>query len=250
MLLRQDDRGVLAIGQPAHAWLSGQLARAWGNQRFGTVEPREEVCLAADQHDAGWRTIDLEPTYNPETGLPRSFMEFPLHRHLELFTEGPRSLVSQNRYVALLVSMHGQRLYERRDLSRFSSEDAEAVRGFLAGQATFQEELKRSLSPDPRQLERGSLLVWTWDYLSLALCHNWSSVTAEAAPTATAPVDIRVEIEGDLARLDPWPFSDQRLTVRTEGRRLSGRFESEEDMRRAFASAPWEELELALEPRG
>src|SRR5579875_260000 len=29
MLVREDDGGVLAIGQPAHAWLAGQLARAW-----------------------------------------------------------------------------------------------------------------------------------------------------------------------------------------------------------------------------
>src|SRR5579875_1229094 len=42
MLVREDDGGVLAVGQPAHAWLAGQLARAWGNERFGAVEPWEE----------------------------------------------------------------------------------------------------------------------------------------------------------------------------------------------------------------
>jgi len=25
----------VVVTQPAHAWLSGQLARAWGNERFG-----------------------------------------------------------------------------------------------------------------------------------------------------------------------------------------------------------------------
>ena len=29
MILRPDPRGMLAIGQPAHAWLSGRLAEAW-----------------------------------------------------------------------------------------------------------------------------------------------------------------------------------------------------------------------------
>ena len=54
MLLREDGDAVVCIGQPAHAWLSGQLARAWA---LDPVEPWEEVCLAAEQHDlgmAGW----------------------------------------------------------------------------------------------------------------------------------------------------------------------------------------------------
>ena len=49
MLLCGDGDDLIAVGQPAHAWVSGQLARAWGNGRFGTPEPREEVCLAAEQ---------------------------------------------------------------------------------------------------------------------------------------------------------------------------------------------------------
>src|SRR5947209_18957504 len=118
MLLRQDARGVLAIGQPAHAWLSGQLARAWGNEQFGSVEPWEEVCLAAEQHDAGWRTLDLEPSLNPQTGLPHSFMETPIDVHLRLWTEGPRSLLALSRYADLHASSHGCRLYCRRDPTR------------------------------------------------------------------------------------------------------------------------------------
>jgi hypothetical protein len=53
MLYRLEKRGRIAITQPTHAWLSGQLARAWGNERFGEVAPWEEVCLGAEQHDAG-----------------------------------------------------------------------------------------------------------------------------------------------------------------------------------------------------
>jgi hypothetical protein len=250
MLLRQDDRGVLAIGQPSHAWLSGQLARAWGNERFGTFSPWEEVCLATDQHDVGWRTLDLEPTLNPETGLPHSFIETPLDVHLRLWREGPRSLVSQSRYAALLVSMHGWRLYERRNLSRMAPEDAEAVKAFLADQLAFQGELKRELSTDPAEVERGSLLIWAWDYLSLALCQNSSPASAKEAPTAGGVTDIEVTIEPDgVAHLDPWPFAADTLTVRTEGRRLEGCFKDEQELRSAFASAPWETLEIRLEAR-
>jgi Protein of unknown function (DUF3891) len=50
VLVRSDDDSALVIGQLSHAWLSGQLAREWGNARFGAVQTREETVLAACQH--------------------------------------------------------------------------------------------------------------------------------------------------------------------------------------------------------
>src|SRR5918996_2543798 len=106
MLLRPDNEdAVIAIGQPAHAWLSGQLARAWGNERFGAVEPFEEVCLGAEQHDIGMAAWERAPTLNPQTGLPHSFMELGLEAHLEMWSSAAGLVVSQSRYAALLVSM-------------------------------------------------------------------------------------------------------------------------------------------------
>ena len=68
MVLREDGDGVLCIGQPAHAWVSGQLARAWGNERFGAFAPREEVCLAAAQHDLGMAAWDAEHEFRDYGG--------------------------------------------------------------------------------------------------------------------------------------------------------------------------------------
>src|SRR5947209_7346321 len=192
MLIREDERGLVAIGQPSHAWLSGQLARAWGNERFGAVEPREDVCLAAEQHDVGWAAADLEPLLDEQTGRPRSFMEYPLARHLEIFTDGPRRMLAQSRHAALLVSMHGWRLYARRGLNRSPPGEAEAIRAFLEGQEEFQRRLLRELRADPvaagwahdALVKRNSMLVWTWDYMSLAMCLGWSPARAKECPTA------------------------------------------------------------------
>jgi len=259
VLLREDDSGVLAIGQPSHAWLSGQLARAWGNERFGSVEPLDEVCLAAEQHDVGWDAQDLEPLYDPDTRLPRSFMAMPLDTHLGLFTDGPRRMLSQSRYAALLVSMHGFRLYARRDRSRMSTADAAAVQSFLDGQRRFQSELLASLGSDPRSapaasdavVERNSLLIWTWDYLSLALCLGWAPATAKGCPTHGEPVELELTAgsePGEL-RLDPWPFAAGALKVHCEGRRLAPGFDDADSMRSAFEQAPFQTLELQLVPR-
>jgi hypothetical protein len=258
MLLREDDRGVLAIGQPSHAWISGQLARAWGNARFGGVEPFDEVCLAAEQHDIGWADRDLKPIYNPETGLPRSFMEMPLEVHLELWREGPRRLLSQSRYAALLTSLHGWRLYERRDLARMDPPAADAIRSFLAEQRAFQDELIGSLRSDrataaiadERLIERNSLLIWTWDYMSLAICLNWGSATAKRCPSADGQVDLELTAGPGAGRmaLDPWPFAGEAVALHCEGRRLEDRFDSHVAMGQAFAHAPWETLRFRLEP--
>lgn len=264
MLLREDGEGVLAIGQPSHAWVSGQLARAWGNERFGAVEPREEVCLGAEQHDIGMAAWDLEPTLNPITGLPQSFMEMPVRVHLELWRDGPRRLIRQSRYAALLAVMHGRRLYESRDLDRLPADEAQEVQTFLDEQRELERELLDSLRSDSASapaaeaelLARNSQLLWTWDFLSLALCLNWAPDTAYEVPTAEGSTDLRVLLGGrgsdgphDRLILDPWPFADAAVRVACEGQRLLGRFDSEDSLHAALAAAPWETVEFELSPR-
>jgi hypothetical protein len=248
MLLRRDEQGVVAIGQAAHAWISGQLARAWGNPQFGPVEPWEEMCLAAEQHDIGMAAWDLEPTLNPETGLPHSFMEMPLATHIELWTAGPRRLITQSRYAALLVSMHGARLYERRDLDMLSSEDAQRVRDYLAQQHKLQEDLSAQLAGDPVTspwtgtdlIRRNSALLWTWDLLSLALCLDWAPHTARRVPTAAAEAaDIALSAPAPATMaLDPWPFAAGSVEVHCDGVRLTGTYDSPAELQTALANAP------------
>ncbi|HUH80053.1 MAG TPA: DUF3891 family protein, partial [Solirubrobacteraceae bacterium] len=110
MLVRSEDDGALAIGQLSHSWLSGQLAREWGNERFQAPEPFEEVVLGAAQHDIGWALVDLDPRLNEDTGLPRGFMETTVEEHLAIWRGAPDMLASQSLDAALVVSMHGRSL--------------------------------------------------------------------------------------------------------------------------------------------
>jgi hypothetical protein len=243
VVLRRDADGVLAIGQPSHAWISGQLARAWGNAQFGELEPWEEVCLAAEQHDIGMAAWDLDPTLNAATGLPHSFIEIPIEVHMELWRAAPHRLLAQSRYAALLVSMHGMRLYEKRDLSRLTDEQAAGVAAFLRASRSFQEELRASLGAEPDQLKRNSDLIWTWDFMSLALCLDWAPCSAQHVPTADGFVDLRLEPDGTV---QPWPFRPDRLTLRAEGRRLEGPYETDQKLAAALASARWEMVDFEL----
>ncbi len=257
MLLREDNGGVLAIGQASHAWISGQLARAWGNSRFGALEPPEEVCLAAIQHDIGMARWDLEPTLNPSTGLPHSFIEMPLSTHLELWSAAPESVLTQSRYAALLISMHGRRLYELRELGQLPREEADAVRAYFDRERVRQERLVASLRADPvtaatatpELVSRNSRLIWTWDFLSLALCLDWAPTKITDVPVAGGgSVHVELTPTGDSRSLtlSPWPLRTDSLKVRCDARRLAGRYDSDEALRAALARAPWQTVEFEL----
>lgn len=217
MLVRPDGDDALCIGQTSHAWISGQMARAWGEP----FEPYKEVCLAAEQHDVGMAEWDIAPSLNPETGLPYSFTEMPISVHAALWLAGPKRLVTTSVYAAALVSLHGTRIYEIRERT------PEVVLYLRA-----QEEFRRGLGFTRESLEPGSTLVWIWDYLSLAVLLGWVG-----------------EVEGlsvDGAAVTPWPFSSPTLTVRCEARRLTERYADEGAMRAALASARPETLEITL----
>jgi hypothetical protein len=217
MLVRPDGDSVLCIGQASHAWISGQMARAWAEP----FSPYDEICLAAEQHDVGMAEWDLAPSLNGETGLPYSFTEMPFSVHSGLWLGAPKKLVTTSVYAAALVSLHGTRLYELR-------ERTPEVGDYLRR----QEEFRRSLGFARKDLEPGSTLVWISDYLSLAALLGWAG-----------------EVEGlrvDGTRVDPWPFRSPSLTVRCEGRRLTERFTDEPAMRAALAAAPPEPVVLEL----
>jgi Protein of unknown function (DUF3891) len=244
MLHRATSEGTVVIGQPAHAWVSGQIARAWADP----FEPRQEVFLAAEQHDIAWISWERTPERDPETGLPYAFSALPRLRRLELWSGAAALLLPQSRYAALLVSLHGTLLVER-----FPPEGGEEVRcalaDYLERERAFQAQVLESLRGDPRYashatpsaVERNRELIFVWDGLSLAVLHG---VTKErtAAGHTLAPQD------GDPSRvtLAPWPFRDEEVTLVCEGRLLTEAFADDRELRRGLAKAPWLTIETRL----
>jgi hypothetical protein len=212
MLVRDPDGDTVLIPQTSHAWISGQLARAWRD----VGEPREDVILAALQHDIGWAEWDLDPETDPDTGLPRSFMRMPTAARMEIWRPAARRVQAQSLYAALLVSKHGTTLHA-------GLEGAEA---FLAEQHALQEEWIAELGADPEAVEHHRGLIMLWDKLSLALCLRWD-------PYETDGLALE-RVEGEAFTLAPWPFAaDAPLTVECQGRRTSG-----ELVRLAFTLVP------------
>jgi hypothetical protein len=161
VLLRAAEDGALAIGQLSHAWLSGQLARAWGNERFPAPEPREEIALGAELHDIGWALFDLEPPFDPETGLPQAFTRTSVERHLEIWRTAPERLLSASALAALVVSLHGSALSELR--ARAVPSDASVLRGHIETEHARQQQLRELLGLSAGDTRRIQRQMWAWD---------------------------------------------------------------------------------------
>jgi hypothetical protein len=264
MLLRSGD---LVIGQPAHAWVSGQLARAWGSERFPAPSPREPVCLAAEQHDVGWADADLAPLL--EDGRPVPFLAVPRTAHVAIWRDAARRMLAQSRYAALLVSLHGTSLYERVDPDAHPPALAAEIRAYTREERALQSALSAGL--DAEEVDRNRRLILALDRFSLALCHGTATTLEDVPAAGGGSAAIRVEpaaagdgsadagrVRDDAAvpagtatvayTVAPWPFAADRVVVGCEARHLPGRFSSGDDAAAALAEAPWVPLRWALSP--
>ena len=229
MLTYSDASGVVCIGQAAHAWVSGQLARRWRPE----PAPLAAVCLGAEQHDIGMAGWDRRPELNPDTGYPRTFLELPRATHLALWADAPHRILTQSPYAALLVSMHGHALFGGR-------EPAPEIERYLRGQEAFQADLLDRLDEDPARARCNQQLVWTLDYLALVgLIPAW-------APREQTVGDqtIRVAVASERrVTVDPWPFDGAaEITIAYPGRRLSEPSATDAELHDRLAAAPWVEV--------
>lgn len=247
MLFREEDDHLLAFTQPAHAWLSGQMAQAWGNAQFRRPEPHAEVCLAAALHDIAWLPWEQAPSWNADSGLPHDFRELPFAQHARLWQAGvEQACAAYGAYVALLVSRHADTLHGRKtpaDPAR-----AQALQAFLDEQHRVQDRLVASLRDDvlrrdavtPEGIERNRLLIDAVDRLSLALCWGVRDEVRldDISPHGGERLSLRLRaLHGrpDAVVVDPWPFAGDHLELACEARRLPRRFGTEAAMREALA---------------
>jgi hypothetical protein len=166
MMFREQPSPVLAISQPSHAWIAGQILRGWGQ------ELEEPLLLAADQHDIAWLDWERAPSFNPDTGRPHAFRALGPATHAPMWAEGiQRALSAWGMRVALLVSRHGALLYTRfADPARISAADAVAIETFLREQRPLQARWAEALGLDEATLAHDTELLALVDALSLAMC--------------------------------------------------------------------------------
>jgi len=241
---------VIAISQTAHAWVSGQMARNWGNEHFSGFVPTEPLCYAAEQHDRGFLDWERRPTLNPKSGLPHTFENIPLSLNVELRKKSILELKAVSLYASLVTSLYFARAMGKEHPVE-SHEDRQRIAEFLGEQKTLQRELLGSLRKDPylrlacsdQVIEYHRRLLAAWDHLSEQLCRNPDcTFSVDDVPTTlgkscrlfVTPVDPTSR----EVRLEPWPFSKSRVELTCEGHVLNRRFSSESDLRKYLKDAP------------
>lgn len=211
MIIRRDADAIRLVGQPAHAHLAGQLARAWNRAALPAIgAAHEDMVLGITLHDLAWARFETSPSFNPETGLPHSFRDRRLAP--ALWAEAVHEARAFGRWPALLVSLQGSRVYGeffRRD--RASAADIEAVDTFLPAQAALQAEYAQGF--DPEAVRQANALLGAVDWLSLLLCGD--TVRACTIPACPLPGgEGSVTLTGDT--LHPWPFAAESLELHAD----------------------------------
>jgi len=251
----------LAISQPAHSWISGQIARTWGNKVFSGFQPFEQMCYAAAQHDVGFLAWECAPTLNQATGLPQTFEELPEPMHFEIWRTGIFQLRPVCLYASLVVSLHFCNLCERfHEVS--IDEDQSGPGAFLKEQREYQKVARGLLRGDPLledALEDHVLsyhrdLIATWDLFSLQLCRGRSNEfnlpRVRMREGGKSDVLVRkIDSSNNIWEVEPWPFNVQSLTVISEGKAIPRRFDELNTMRAALRDADRISLQFHFQPR-
>lgn len=200
MLVRDREGGYALVEQYEHSLISGALARHWG----WTPDPSESAIHAISEHDLAWKELDAEVRFNPETGKPYNFFEYPAEPRLSAYRRGIDAVEANDPYAGLLCSLH----YE--SFVRNATGVVEA--SFRAAERERQSRLIFAISDEERERVDDELaLLRICDDLSLFLCLNepgenaypWFRDGFVYGQTHLTPV----WEESHALRLEPSPFA-------------------------------------------
>jgi uncharacterized protein DUF3891 len=270
MIIQEQGDQLVLIRQTDHAVLSGFFAREWGNEQFTRPEPFASFCLAAAEHDNGWREWELLPELDLKTRLPYSFMSIPTEGHIALYQRGIERLVKTDHYAGLLVSMHCAGLYDRAraTIPGFSAKYVKANESQMANEFVQrlklqQLRLKVDLRANPeaknfaeeKTLQANYQRLEALDRLSLYFC----LAPLEAATIDQVPVDDEGgETDWDLRpegrntfTLTPYPFRRDPLDSSIMARHIPKRFYGDDlDLQKTIARAPYFAMKFTLRAAG
>jgi len=102
------------ITMAEHTEMCGQLARAFGNDRFERLDPFEELVHVVENHDRGWDGYDANPGIDPVTHLPYIMARTPISDIVKTNVGSPDFNEAYHPYCGLLSSMHSVGLYNGR----------------------------------------------------------------------------------------------------------------------------------------
>ncbi len=262
MIVSHRPQGLVLVRQVDHQDQCALMAAAWGNEDFARIAPFAPVEDAAARHDEGWRAWEEAPEVRD--GAPVDFTEVDRATHVRLYRRAIDDARARDARVGLLVSMHGQGLYEgRRGLDPGPPPERSVrppvVREFLAEQDAVQEGVRRAIGEGPELADwawAAYRLLQTWDAFSLyltwrALLSGREGTLPQVPREAGDPgLDLRVRPDGPMAcTVEPWPFSGDEVSLPVRARAIEDRpYAGALDLGESLARAPWLTLAFSVRP--
>lgn len=260
---------LLVIRQTDHAFLAAFFAREWGNEKFAKPQPNVSFSLAVAEHDNGWGDWELQPTLDPKTHIPYSFMSIPTETHIAIYQRGLERLVKTDHYAALLATMHASELYDRSraTMPGYSAKyvkttETQIVGDFVQQLRLQQLRLKTDLRANPamksyaeeQQLKANAARLEVMDRLSLHFCMSLKQdMMLDAVPVNDSgeETDMELHSEGGAAfALSPYPFRCDGLSFSIMARRVPKRiYSDDQDFRKALAAAHYFPLKFTVHAR-
>ena len=253
MIVSARAEGLVIVRQVDHQAQCALMAEAWGNADFLCPEPFDPIRRAGAWHDEGWRSWEEAPEVD-SGGRPLDFPDIDSVRHTALYREGIELATRGDPRAGLLVSMHGQGLYERRlgldGAPKRRVDQPPHVRAFIEEQEDFQAGQRTALGGG-EELDRWAWaayrLLQAWDKLSLYLLWRGlpdarpGSLQAVPHDPGDPGVDLRLTPAGPRAAIcDPFPFSTDAVALPVAARVIPDRrYDSRDDLRYALREAPW-----------
>ena len=228
-----------------HTAMCGQMARAFGNDRFEPPAPFEEVVYVVENHDRGWDPYDANPGLDPDTGVPYIMARTPAVDAVKTNRGSPDFNEARHPYCGLLSSMHSWGLYNNRyGFSKYvirtqtatsldvASTSRVLIDAMLADEKARQTRLRAALAADPatRAWVEDPRLFQNYKHLqfldTLSLYFHLRHADERGEETyvhvpLNAEEDTTVtvtKVDDGRYRLDPFPFADDRVTIVCRGR--------------------------------
>jgi hypothetical protein len=147
----------LAIMMHEHTALSGQFARAFGNDLFKAAQPDDLLFYVVSHHDEGWAEFDRDPVTDENTGLPYNLVETPAEYITVTSRRSPDFNERRHPYCGLLSSMHSWGLYNGRYglsnlvlIDKIPLHDRPLAERMLEGEINRQTRLKAEIAREPQ----------------------------------------------------------------------------------------------------
>lgn len=232
MILAEQEGRLRVVTQNDHAHFAAELLSLWRTDGLPENPRRQEILLAAREHDNGWREADSAPHRDPESGRPLDFTSVPLDLRREIWRRGVRRLPDSEIWARLLILQHAIHLHRARS-------DSAKWATLLDEWRQLRDEVLESSDSERSMLDDDYRWVELTDLLSLALCSRWQR--------DFELYGFRIGARDSTLRIAPFPFAGA-TTFRVPCRAIPDRrYAGDADLGSELAGARWQRCSFRIE---